>query len=149
MTDQNNNFVPQEPVVPPTPEYQAPPQNQQPPQYQQAPPTANAVPVFIPDPADAAANKTIAMLAWLPILFWLPLASAPNSPFARYCGNQGLLLLLLGVASTIISIIPILGWIINFAAGIFTLVCWIKGMIDASKGVAFSIPLIGGIIILK
>jgi uncharacterized membrane protein len=161
MTEQNDNFTPQEPVTPPPapgaqaqqpPQYgQVPPQYQQQTQYGQVPPQPNAgaVPPFIPDPADVAANKTIAVLSWLPILFWLPLAAAPNSPFARYCGNQGLLLLLLGVASTIISVIPVLGWLINFAAGIFTLVCWIKGMIDASKGICFRVPLIGHITLLK
>lgn len=109
------------------------------------------------DPQDIANNKGMSVLAYIGILFLIPLLACPNSKFARYHTNQGLVLFLLeiavGVVSGIIGIIPVVGWIlsgiISAVCGIFTLILMIMGIINAAQGQAKELPLIGKISLLK
>lgn len=109
------------------------------------------------DPQDIMANKGMSVLAYIGILFLIPLLACPNSRFARYHTNQGLVLFLFGIAvsivTAIISIIPFLGWvlgpIIGLAGSIFELVLMIMGIINAAQGQAKELPLIGKISLLK
>ena len=109
-------------------------------------------------PEDIEKNKTISAIAvFIPILFFLPLVSDSASKFGKFYANQGLILLVLGIAAgvvtTIIAIIPILGWIlaplINAVVYIFLFVCCIMGLLNALKGVAKRAPLVGFLDILK
>jgi uncharacterized membrane protein len=93
-------------------------------------------------PEDIEGNKVMAGLAYL--LFFLPLVVCPNSPFGRYHANQGLLLLLLGmVGSVVLSVIPIIGWILLpfFALGVFIL--GVIGLINGFTGKGKALPIIG------
>ena len=109
-------------------------------------PVENQVPVF--DKDDVEANKVMAGLAY--IIFFLPLIACPQSPFGRFHANQGLLLLILGVAgSTILSIIPIIGWILLPLLSIFVFVLGIMGLINGLNGKAKELPLIGKFRIIK
>ena len=109
------------------------------------------------DPQDIQNNKVMALLAYLGFLFLIPLLAAPNSRFARYHANQGLVLFIFeaiaGVVTGIICVIPFVGWIIggilSGAVGIFGLVLTILGIVNAANGQAKQLPLIGGITILK
>ncbi len=109
------------------------------------------------DPQDIQNNKVMALLAYLGFLFLIPLLAAPNSRFARYHANQGLVLFIFeaiaGVVTGIICVIPFVGWIIggilSGAVGIFGLVLTILGIVNAVNGQAKQLPLIGGITILK
>lgn len=109
------------------------------------------------DPQDINNNKGLSVLAYIGFLFLVPLLACPNSKFARYHTNQGLVLFLLefalGVVTGIIGIIPIAGLIIggllSAVGGIFTLVLMIMGIINAAQGQAKELPLIGKITLLK
>lgn len=109
------------------------------------------------DPQDINDNKGMSVLAYIGILFLIPLLACPNSRFARYHTNQGLVLFLLelaiGVVTGIFGIIPIAGLIIggllSAVGGIFTLVLMIMGIINAAQGQAKVLPLIGKITLLK
>ena len=109
------------------------------------------------DPQDIQNNKVMALLAYLWILFLVPLLAAPNSRFARYHANQGLVLFIFGaiagVVAGIICVIPVIGLIIggilSAAVSIFDLVLMILGIVNAANGQAKQLPLIGGITILK
>jgi uncharacterized membrane protein len=108
------------------------------------------------DPEDIEKNKTMAILAYI---FWLiPLLAANQSKFAKYHTNQGLVLWIVIVAFWIvISIITaILPWSLLFSIAIiftllwlvvwlFTIVCVIMGIINASKGEAKPLPVIGNL----
>jgi uncharacterized membrane protein len=98
---------------------------------------------------DIEQNKVIALFAY--ILFFIPLLAAKDSKFARYHANQGLVLLLFGIAISIVSsVIPIIGWFIIGPLGtLFVLVLAIMGIINALNGKAKPLMLIGGITILK
>jgi len=99
------------------------------------------------DPQDIQTNKTISMLAYL--IFFLPLLACPQSKFGRFHANQGLLVLLMYIASYIIGIIPFIGGIIGAILGLASLIFMILGMVNTSKGLAKELPLIGNISIIK
>jgi uncharacterized membrane protein len=100
------------------------------------------------DKADIEKNKTMAGLAYL--LFFLPLVTCPDSPFGRFHANQGLLLLIFGIGGSIIlTIIPVLGWILLPFFGIFYFVLIIMGLVNGLNGKAKELPLIGKYRILK
>lgn len=59
------------------------------------------------DPQDAKDNKLFAILAYIPFLFLIPLFAAPQSKFAKYHANQGLLLTIVSIGLWIVQ------WILN------------------------------------
>ncbi|HWR18721.1 MAG TPA: zinc ribbon domain-containing protein [Clostridia bacterium] len=110
---------------------------------------------------DAQQNKAMGILAYLGILVLVPLFAAPNSPFARYHANQGLVLAIAEIAyGILVGILTTLFWSISWTFGsimstIFSLV-WlgflalvIIGIMNAAKGEKKPLPLIGGITIIK
>src|SRR6267378_526195 len=82
----------------------------------QAPAASSTPPPAAPpisDSADIEQNKVYAILAYIGLLFLVPLLAAPNSKFARYHTNQGIVLFLativLMAASMVLAIIPFIG----------------------------------------
>ncbi len=107
---------------------------------------SNAAPAF--DPADIEKNKTMAGLAY--IIFFLPLLACPDSKFGKYHANQGLVLLIVGIAgSTILSFIPIIGWLLLPLFSIGVLVLGIMGLVNGLGGKAKQLPVIGKYKLLK
>jgi uncharacterized membrane protein len=97
---------------------------------------------------DIEKNKVMAGLSYF--IFFLPLIACPDSRFGKFHANQGLILLIFSVAGNIIlSIIPIIGWIILPLFEILILVFGIMGLINGFGGKAKSIPLIGNFTIIK
>jgi len=110
---------------------------------------------------DAQQNKAMGILAYLGILVLVPLFAAPNSPFARYHANQGLVLAIAEVAyGILVAILSTIFWAISWTIGsimstVFSLV-WlgflvlvIIGIMNAAKGETKPLPILGGITILK
>jgi uncharacterized membrane protein len=99
-------------------------------------------------PEDIEKNKTMAGLAYL--LFFLPLITCPESRYAKFHANQGLLLWIAGIAGTVIlGIIPIIGWILMPVYGVVILILGIMGLVNGFGGKAKPLPLIGKFTILK
>lgn len=106
----------------------------------------NAVPVF--DAEDIEKNKVVSALAYF--IFFLPLIVCPDSPFGKFHANQGLILLITGVAGHIIlGLIPILGWIIGIFFSIAIGVLAIMGLVNTLNGKAKELPVIGKFQILR
>ena len=101
------------------------------------------------DPNDIQQNKVMAVLAYFGFLFLIPLLAAPNSRYARFHTNQGLVLFLCEFALGIIAFIPFIGWIISTLGEIAAFVFFIIGVIHAANGEVKELPLIGKIKILK
>ena len=113
------------------------------------------------DPQDIEKNKVMAILAYFGILVIIPILAAKESRFARFHSNQGLILLiaaiLYSVAYSILnSIILSISWHLIWIMSIIALVCglaflaWFAiGIINAAKGRAKELPLIGHFKILK
>lgn len=102
-----------------------------------------------PDANDVANNKVMAILAYVGILFLVPLLAAKESPFAQFHANQGLLNFLLMIASSVIMIIPVIGWIVGLILYLVAVVFAIMGIINAVKGEMKELPIIGKYRILK
>lgn len=97
---------------------------------------------------DIEKNKTMAGLAYL--LFFLPLVACPESKYAKFHANQGLILLITSVAGIVIlSLIPIIGWVLAPIFSIAVLVLGILGLINGFGGKAKRLPVIGKFNILK
>jgi len=113
-----------------------------------------------PEAKDAADNKVMAILAYIIVL--IPLFAGPkDSKFLRYHTNQGLILLLLGIAYGIAywiltSILFFISWglalvvgtILGYASWLFLVLCVI-GIVNVAKGEMKPLPVIGKYKILK
>lgn len=112
--------------------------------------------------SDIEQNKVMAVLAYLGILVLVPILAAPNSKFAKFHANQGLVVAIIAVAAMILfAILYNIAWatlslgIISFV-GILSYIVWIGiavleiiGIVNAAQGTGKSLPVIGNIKILK
>lgn len=123
------------------------------------------------DPADIAANKLMGVLSYLGLLVLIPIFAAPKSKFARFHANQGLTLLIVNAAYTVLSVLLNLIKVtsVEYFLGypyevtktpwIITLLLWlivipilalaVLGIINAAQGKAKELPVIGKISLLK
>ena len=108
------------------------------------------------DPADIEKNKNMGGLAY--ILFFLPLISCPDSKYARFHANQGLILLILGVAAELVVrlLASLLTWrlslitsLIRTVVRLAILALGIVGLLNGFSGKAKELPFIGAFRILK
>lgn len=95
-----------------------------------------------PAAIDIDMTKLYAVLAYVGILFLIPLLLCKDSEFVRFHTNQGIVLFIAGV---ICAIVPIIGWI----ASIGVLVLMVFSLINVSNGDMKELPVIGKIKILK
>ncbi len=100
------------------------------------------------DANDVAQNKAMGIMSYLGFLVLIPIlgGAAKKSDYARFHANQGLILFLAYIVATILlNVVAIVGYIISLAVSIFC----IMGIISAVKGTGNPLPLIGAIKILK
>ena len=101
-------------------------------------------------PEDMRTNQTSGILGSFPMLFWIPLVLAKDSPYAKFCANQGLNLFALevvaGLVTSVLGWVPIVGWLISLVVDIATLGAFLLLLISACQGKARKIPLIGDMI---
>ncbi len=109
--------------------------------------------VQVADKNDVEKNKVFAVLAYFGLLCLLPILAAKDSKYAMFHGNQGLVLLIaeviLGFSWVFLLFIPVIGWLIGFAAWVLILVLAIMGIVSAANGEMKPLPVIGEIKILK
>jgi uncharacterized membrane protein len=112
------------------------------------------------DPEDVDKNKIFGILAYLWILCFVPIVAAPDSPFARYHANQGLVLFLTWIALGILNfavgiVLAMLPAFLGFIGVVFGLLYLAPlgllgyGIINAAMGKCVPLPVIGGIKLLK
>ncbi len=94
-------------------------------------------------------NKWICVLAYL--IFFLPLLLDGENETYKFHANQGLNLLLLSIAISIIgTFIPIIGWFIILPiGGLLCFVLFIIGVINAINEKTKELPLVGSIKLIK
>ncbi len=102
--------------------------------------------------SDEEEHKIHAVVAYLGILVLIPIFAAPGSEFAKFHANQGLVLFLTSIISTVVfGFLP--NWFIFkglhslISIGVFALM--IVGIINAVNGERKELPVIGSIKILK
>jgi len=95
-----------------------------------------------PQTTGSQKNTGMAILGY--ILFFIPLLTdAKDDPFVKYHVKQGLLLWIIAIASVVIGVIPILGWIIALIVPLVVFVLAILGIINAANGEMKPVPLVG------
>ena len=83
------------------------------------------------------------------LFFFVPLIMNPESKFARYHGNQGLILMILTFLGTaVLSAIPAAGFFLMTLMLIFCFICMIRGIVLALSGKAKRIPFFGKLVII-
>jgi len=126
------------------------------------PPNVPALPSA--EAEDIEKNRAFAILAYLGILFLVPLLAAPQSRFAKYHANQGMVLFLASLVLLVgswvltfgLALIPFIG---VFFAGIMGLVGMalfvgyvvlvILGIVNAAGGQCKPLPMIGHYELIK
>ena len=127
------------------------------------------------DKTDIENNKILSLFSYLGLLFLIPLLAAPNSKYARFHTNQGIILFIVnlivsivtGILGAIVTLTTALGSIagdlgaaigailgivvglIGSALGLVIFIFAIIGIVNAVTGKAKELPLIGKIRILK
>lgn len=94
--------------------------------------------------------KGVAAVAY--ILFFVPLLTNPDSQFAKFHANQGLILLIAGLVLNIISsflMVVLIGFLLMPLAWLFVIVLAIMGIVNALNGEMKPLPLIGNITLIK
>lgn len=122
------------------------------------------------DPKDVEVNKVYGILAYLGFLVIVPILLAKESAYAKFHSNQGLILFIVEVGINIggrilmvmlglFTMVPLVGWLFGIIATIMSIVIWlariatlvfaIMGIINAVKGEAKELPIIGKFQLLK
>ncbi len=85
-------------------------------------------------------DKVYAALSYLWILSLVPLLMKRHRPFVQFHAKQGFLLFLCEVIITLVSPIPLLGWLVAFIGWILVIVFSILGLISALAGRYWEMP---------
>lgn len=113
------------------------------------------------DKTDIEQNKLMGILAYLSWLVLIPIFAAPNSKFARFHANQGLVLAIVEVAWWIVTaILSVVFYAISWRLGsvmvtilglvnLVFLLMLVLGIINVTNGRAKELPVIGKLKILK
>ncbi|TQS75088.1 hypothetical protein DX933_08870 [Ornithinibacillus gellani] len=94
---------------------------------------------------DVQKNKGMAILAYIGLLFIVPLLAAKESKYAMYHVNQGIILSLFGIGLYVVgTILPVIGWLLILpVVSIAWLVMAILGILNAANGKEKPLPIIG------
>jgi len=97
------------------------------------------------DEQEIREGKFFAIISYVSFLCIITLVLKRSNKFALYHARQGLVLFVMEVAAFILSIIPLLGWLIGvFGYALFLLVS-IWGIMQAALGIYCRIPVISEI----
>lgn len=105
------------------------------------------------DTNDIEQNKAISAIAYIPILFIVPML-ATQSPYAKFHANQGLIMtltcIILNIASRILGFVlewvPILPTLVSAVFSLTSLALLIIGIANAVQGKAKKLPIVGGLL---
>ena len=100
-----------------------------------------------PSENDVKENKTIAAIAYIGILCFVPLLTKKDSPFAQFHAKQGLVLFISEIVWWILcfglGFIPILGLIIIWLGNLCLVVLSLVGLVRALNGERWKMPVLG------
>lgn len=109
------------------------------------------------DEQDVEANKIYSILAYMGFLTLVPLFAAKDSKYAKFHTNQGLILLICeliaAIISTVLWFIPVVGMVLGLVIGLplylVTVILMVVGILNAYKGEAKQLPVIGQFKLIK
>ncbi len=83
------------------------------------------------------------ILSYLGILVLIPLLVKKDDDFVHFHAKQGLIMLIVWVCVWVITLIPIVGWVVGPILSIVLLILWIIIIIKVVMGEKWVIPVIG------
>lgn len=108
------------------------------------------------DRADIQSNKAMGILAYISWLVLVPIFGAKDSKFARFHANQGLVLAIIStivwIVFSLLAKIPVIGWIFAISESLISVgfvVLSVLGIVNAARGLARELPIVGKFKILK
>ena len=104
------------------------------------PPPATPAGAAAPPAVSSTEDKTVAILSYITLIGFI-VAIVLNSNKKTKLGAYHLRQMLGLILTSLVGIIPILGWIILLGLFVF----WIMGLITAIKGEMKPVPLLGGL----
>ena len=103
------------------------------------------------DQNDIQQNRAMGILAYIGILVLIPIFAAKDSKWSRFHANNGLILAIAEVAVSvtfgILGMIPYVGLlfgVIGWLSGLALTALAVFGLVNAARGKAKELPLIGG-----
>lgn len=87
-------------------------------------------------------GKFFAVISYISFLCILTLVLKKNNNFALYHAKQGLVLFVMEVVAFILSIIPLLGWLIGIVGYALFLLISLWGIMQAALGIYCKLPVI-------
>ncbi|MFA5093341.1 MAG: hypothetical protein WC543_05315 [Candidatus Omnitrophota bacterium] len=87
-------------------------------------------------------GKFFAIISYVSFLCILTLVLKKDNKFALYHAKQGLVLFVMEVVAFILSIIPLLGWLIGVAGYALFLLVSLWGIMQAALGIYCKLPVI-------
>jgi len=99
--------------------------------------------------AEIEEGKSLAWLAYLGILFLIPMLTKPENKFCKTHAKQGMVMAIFMVVLAVcsfVSVIPIIGWCLGIVVflGLLTVVVFdIIALINAAQGQFYKIPVVG------
>jgi len=87
------------------------------------------------------ANKTMAIIACIPLVGLILMFTEKEDQFVRYMGAQ---FTILAAIEIVLSFIPILGWMILPLVSFLVIVLIVVAMVKVSQGERFDIPMLSG-----
>jgi uncharacterized membrane protein len=103
-------------------------------------------PVPTPQNGTVEEGKTIALIAYLTIIglvIALVLNNDKRNSFASFHIRQSLGIMLTGLAVSLVSWVPFLGWLVAFAAFFVLVYLWVSGLLYAINGKQKVVPILG------
>jgi len=88
-------------------------------------------------------NKVIAILSYIGVLCLIPLLMKKDDKFVFFHAKQGLVLFVIEIITSLVLMIPILGWIIAPIASLIWLVLSIIGIVNVLGGEMKELPILG------
>ncbi len=100
-------------------------------------------PVATPEKTDEQkVNVEMAVIAYF--IFFVPLLTdAKDDPFVKFHIKQAIILIIGVVISSVISSVPLIGWLFGSILTIGILILWIMGLISAINKEKKELPIIG------
>ncbi len=111
-----------------------------------------ADPTMPPPPVQAASGLSdsaagaIAYITIIPAIIFLVLEPYNRRPFVRFHAFQSLALGVIWFATSLLTVIPVLGWIVEMVLFVVLFVAWIMCIIKASQGIRYKLPIIGDMV---
>lgn len=108
------------------------------------PPTESVPPQAAPSGLSTNAAAALAYVTIIPAIIFLVVEPYNRNAFVRFHAWQSIFFGIAAVAvEVVLSVIPVIGWILLPFAMVGFLIVWLLVLLKASKGERYQLPLIG------